>query len=299
MSSMGQQSRLIMKKTQLVKISILLLIGVFCLSSCQKDGVFNPKKKISKIYVQEEGEDEKVLSESWTWNKDKLVRIDMDYGNSIQFEYDGKQLSKIVLDPHNYTKCIYQGNKLDKMETYSTYFSSTVLVSVNTFKYSRDKISRIIVEDYNIDINPTEVKTINPLRFVLPQQLSEKVMEHLQMRKDGKKGTSTYNISLIWKGDNLEKMITYVETEGGIMENVQTYTYDNKNSPLYGLLYPIPVSSKNNVIKETYTPYQSDLEGAEFAYSYTYEDNYPKERKATINTDGVPYTLIQFYEYLK
>ena len=278
---------------QLVKISILLLIGIFCLSSCQKDGVFNPKKKISKISIQIEGEKEIVVTEVWTWDKDKLM------GNGYaKFEYDGEQLSKIVLNPYTYTKCIYKGNKLDKMETYSTYGSYNTLVSANIFEYKGSKMSKIIVEDYSPNNKSTEVKTINPLQFVLPQQLSEGIMEHIQMEKD-EKGTSSYTISLTWNKDNIEKMVTEKKSNGTLITQTKAYTYDNKKNPFYGLLYPNPTSSKNNVIKETSTSSEGKTQYTESVYSYTYKDNYPIERKTTINTAIGPYTLIQYYEYLK
>ena len=285
----------VMRKTQLLKISTILLIGIFCLSSCEKDGVFNPKKKISKIYVQYDG-DAKELAETWTWDKDKLVQIDLKNGLfniPIKFEYDGKQLSKINIGENLYTKCIYKGAKLDKMETYL----ENTLASVNTFEYKGGKISKITATIYPIMlIKSNETKMVNVLRFVLPQQFSGN-MEQLSQNKNDEKGSETTLTSLLtWKGNNVEKMVSEENPHGTLLTRTVTYTYDNKKSPLYGLLYSSSVSSENNVTKETINTAGNIIE---HIYSYTYEDNYPKEAKEITILGGEKYTTAYYYEYVK
>ena len=59
-----------MKKTTLF---MTLLLSTIVISSCNKDGVYNPKEKIDKIYV--DSGSGKYLSEDWTWNKKELKTI--------------------------------------------------------------------------------------------------------------------------------------------------------------------------------------------------------------------------------
>ena len=60
-----------MKKLGLVIIAIVM---IFVFNSCEKEnlGIFNPKKKISKIYAETNGH---YLREQWTWNGEQLQQI--------------------------------------------------------------------------------------------------------------------------------------------------------------------------------------------------------------------------------
>ena len=52
----------------------MLLPVAVSLTSCHKDGVCNPKEKISRIYYQGSGQSaEKQLSELWNWDGKKTV----------------------------------------------------------------------------------------------------------------------------------------------------------------------------------------------------------------------------------
>ena len=63
---------------------------MFVFASCTKDGVYKPKKKISKIYqtVLTDPVPEKVLIESWTWDGKLLSKIDYGDDNVVSFTYD-------------------------------------------------------------------------------------------------------------------------------------------------------------------------------------------------------------------
>src|SRR5574344_1096037 len=76
---------------------VLLLIAALCviLSACTKEGVYNPKEKISRIFYQSSNSNGKNLQESWTWDKNLLSKIVDENGDFRNFEYDGKQLKTV------------------------------------------------------------------------------------------------------------------------------------------------------------------------------------------------------------
>ena len=92
-----------MKKTFLF---LVFACVAMLFSSCHKEGVFNPKKKISKIYTSSSytfnGNTttfDKTLSEEWTWNKNNtLAKIDAHGSLSETTEtytYDKKRVTRI------------------------------------------------------------------------------------------------------------------------------------------------------------------------------------------------------------
>jgi hypothetical protein len=118
------------------KLSLLLTLFVLALSftSCDKEGVYNPNKKISKSYL-DTGEG-KQLTSSWNWNG-KLLRT-IDYYDLISgeiaythiFSYNDKDQIVSISDITNNltTKYFYYGNRFDKIVSYhndeitETYF---------------------------------------------------------------------------------------------------------------------------------------------------------------------------------
>ncbi|MCR5065954.1 MAG: hypothetical protein K6A67_09350, partial [Bacteroidales bacterium] len=100
-----------MKKLFILSV---ILLTVVTFSSCKKEGIYTPDKKISKIYqaklqkienqeLTTEERTEKYLAERWEWSGNLLKRIetynsDGDLGIIFDFYYDGKRLSKIEYD---------------------------------------------------------------------------------------------------------------------------------------------------------------------------------------------------------
>ena len=90
-----------MKSIKKIAMAALVCAVVIGLTSCNKDGVYKPKEKIAKIYVQNEGQD-KVLTETWDWDGKLLMSIkhadtDLIGDNSYTetFTYDKKQVKTI------------------------------------------------------------------------------------------------------------------------------------------------------------------------------------------------------------
>ena len=94
---------------------------VVAFNSCEKDnlGVFNPKKKISKVYSETNGH---YLKEQWIWNGDQLQQVeyykengDVDY--ACRYQYENGLLSRIETDDQ-YTDFDYDGKTLTAIKTY-------------------------------------------------------------------------------------------------------------------------------------------------------------------------------------
>ncbi|MBP5728020.1 MAG: hypothetical protein J6Y48_13195, partial [Clostridia bacterium] len=157
-----------MKRTALLLAILLPVAASF--TSCKKDGVYNPKQKISRIYRQGSGQNtEKQLVELWNWDGKKLSSITYydrsgEMEGTEKFSYDGKRLSRIdyISDfgDGSYLLFTYDGRKLDKVEVYAL----GNLVGTLKYTYDGNKISKMdgtdmyIEEDYDDYAVQTRVK---------------------------------------------------------------------------------------------------------------------------------------------
>ena len=57
------------------KIVLLSMVLSLFFLGCHKDGVYNPKEKIKRIYTQEQGKT-KELKQEWTWEKELLTKVE-------------------------------------------------------------------------------------------------------------------------------------------------------------------------------------------------------------------------------
>ncbi len=283
-------------------ITVLTLIIFFCFTSCRKDGVYNPKKKIHKIYTQKDNE-KKTLIETWTWNEKKLSRI--DYANYYSlFEYDGKQIAKITSSNGSYTNFIYDGSKINKME----YYENDKLSIHYIFEHDGNKVSKIVVEEYaeNIDSKYSNLKSfedsrIKALRFVLPEQSCSTISNYSLQKKNRKANSiDTTTISLTWYGKNVVKMIFEKISDGKVYTSTSTYNHDNKKNPLYDFLSynlddPVFGYSKNNITRDFIK--DSDNQSWEYTYSYLYDGNFPIQSTRVYRIGLNDNILITYYEY--
>lgn len=175
----------------------------FCFSCCRKNGLYNPKKKIHKIYNQKDN-DKKTLIQTWAWNEKILSRIDYTDYYSL-FEYDGKQITKIINSNKSYMNFIYDGSKISKMG----YYENDKLSTNYRFQHDGNKVSGIIMEDYseNIDSEFSKLKSfkdsnINALRFILSGQSCSTIDKYSSLMKDKKTNsidTTIITINLVWE----------------------------------------------------------------------------------------------------
>jgi len=298
-----------------IVIVFIAIIAAIAFSSCEKEqlGMYNPKKKIHKIY-QKTGNSEKKLTETWTWEGDKLMRVDIDdIGASIAdiFEYDGKFMSKITRTmTHLSGQSVvgeflfsYDGKKLTKIEL----LTDGVIDGYVTFLYEGNKISKMMTE-LSITKSSQAVDIVfSSMRYVLPAELLNILKEtHKSMEKSTADAQIVLTSTLTWDGDNIKKVIA--ETLFG--ENVQIhnieYSYDTKNNPFYGNYLGSTTTTitgagtngmtKNNPTKIVRFIVDEPYSNMEATYTYKYEGNYPVEVISAItNADILPETT--YYEY--
>ncbi len=289
---------------------------VMLLVSCHKEGVYNPTKKISRIfstlsnhYHSEYGDDNynsgKQLSEVWTWNKKTLDRIDYYSNNTIfstvYYTYDKNRLVKMRDGDDLYCEYKYDGNYLKEVNVYM----DNEMVQSYKITHDKSKWSKIewnVYSDYYMKSDKGEV--LNPLRFVLSDEICQnmKELEKKCYARKGGKGSWMVTYDLTWEKSNVSKMVV-TESDGSIY--TYTYQYDNKNNPFcgcYGIgawgdgLEVCDMMSKNNMIK-------SEEQGPDGYYrnewDFSYEGKYPISRRHTYSHsgDGYSYSSTQLLEY--
>ena len=260
---------------------------------CKKEGVYNPNKKIKRIYYEYGlNTGTKTLSQEWTWEKDKLVKIKHSFYTEI-LSYDNKnRLIKIQdFDFNDRYEIIYDKKLISKIE----YYIGNSLCQTMNFKYDKDKIIEITIK--NIDNNKMlENKSIKPDSFIstiLPFKIPDKAMRTKSAI------SSTYFLTFEYDGDNISKT-KYIDDDNQVLEYTQE-NYDNKLNPFYNsrfLSNGLGIGfSKNNVGKATTITSDNDVKTIEF--EYVYDGKFPtevieKELSSATNEFSINKT---YYEY--
>lgn len=274
----------------------LLFFACFAmlLVSCHKDGVYNPKKKISKIFVtqtshyhSEYGDNDynsgRQLREVWTWGKKTLDRIDHYYDNKLSytqyFSYDKNRLVRVSSDDM-YCTYKYDGKFLQQVDVYE----DNVLVRTYKVTHQKGKWSKIEETWYDDDyMKAGKGDRLMPLRFVLSDEICKSIKESGKKHyaKHGSKGTGSATITLTWEKKNVSRMVVSV-SDGDTY--TYTYKYDNKKNPYCGFLgemgeyYGTAMLSENNVIQEDE---QSEDGYYSYFYDYTYDGNWPSSLRSS------------------
>ena len=321
---------IVMKRTLLIATAALLLLAA---SSCQKDqdGVYNPKKKISKISSSSSAtpsdavgysyDNPMLLNEQWTWDGDKLVsrtmfNADGEAEAQLTYSYDGKRLTSIAYTANGYfckTDFSYDGKKLSSAEHYSDgrHYCS-VQFSHTDGKISAIDISYHLWDEKNVCTGVSMLDMLLPLDIQMSEvcrQVNAKGELESPLAKNEKSWADnpTSRIELTWDGNNITKMVSTLE--GDVQTGV--FTYDDKRNPFCGmgvmylhLLVDIDdwrqepsyfVYDRNNVLTCEYTHSSARTNTT---YTYTYEDDYPTT--CTVNwMDEHAYRTFRYqYEYL-
>ena len=304
-----------MKKTILALAILALLASV---SSCtkEKEGMYNPKQKIQTVYLDIKGYQEgelvflnpKYKSEDWTWNDNRIDRIDY-YELATYYGEDSdttvSQLAFTQLFSYDKGDRLTKSEILGEMNMVATYtYDGNYLESITITEYNRPyliyRFSRTDKKVTSIDITVNEdefkkgtsadkaIKQLmraNPLRFVMSPEIAARTMTATQectqrMAKKGcTKAEMTVTLNVEWDGENISKI------SGTAMDETMTMTfkYDNKNNPFYGLfgidfllnesIVPYQAMSCHNITHLTLTYVEDGEEESESAdYSYTYNN---------------------------
>jgi len=267
-----------MKK--LVKLSVALLACVMLLTSCNKEGKYNPKQKISQIvdsysYTSALGITHSAsIKQVWNWADDHLSYIEYYDANGNKddiwaFHYDDKDRVDEMNNGYNMFKFEYDGNQLDKVELYN----SDGLAEIYTFERDGKTVVKILrsIMDNKSDM----IITLNPFAFFLPENAANLVVAKAPANT---KGVMTYE--LIWDGKNVTRIDAAYEGESTSF----FWKYDDNVNPFKGLLdrannFFETIYSENNVIEEI------SAESGTTTFQYVYDGKYPVKKSWVENSE--------------
>lgn len=294
--------RIILKPVSMKKnIIFCLCVAVIALfSACSKDpeGVYNPSKKIQKIYeVNDNGVKE--LKEVWNWDGDRLTSIncvDESYSYTMTFSYDSKNRLVTIEEGGSRSEFIYDGKYIQKIVS----TSAGIEVGTMEFEHEKGKISVIKISDIFGGDDWEDKVAATPLRLMIPEAYPalEKAIQKCSKEAKG----DPIILKLNWKGDNVSSMDITVSSWGTTMTETAELTYDIKNNPMYGLFASIGSDvatnlflNKNNPLTMKYTYMGIEMSSSDFTYEY--EGNYPTKVTCKTVEDGETDTDTTIYEY--
>lgn len=260
-----------MKKTFALMIAVFAFAMIF--NSCEKEGQYMPKKKISEIvytkyYKFSTGTIvSRTEREVWTWNGKLLSYIDYykadDTRTTSLFRYDNENRIEEINYGDATAKFDYDNGLIDEITIYNQNGS---LLGKYEFEHKGNTLTAIDVTTNGS--KSMEMLPFNPLRIFLPEGLVNKVME-------GAATKGSTRVLLTWSGKN----ITSAEVTGG---NKVTYkwSYDEYSNPLKGLFDMATtdsyvIFSKNNVVREEITTNNATTTTD---FKYTYDNKYPVKK---------------------
>lgn len=283
-----------MKKTFALMIAVFAMVVAF--TSCEKEGQYKPKKKISQIiYTQSHKVGDLTIStkksEKWTWGGAVLSYIDF-YGsddertNTLLFRYDDDYRIKELEDSQYSVEYDYDNGHLDEIEIRDRNTGN--LYRKLEFGYKGSKLATIDVTTNNSKASAPMM--FNPLRFMLPDDVAEMMMSNA-----ASKGVVHYNIT--WSGKNIAEIVS-----DGSERTYVKWSYDNMINPLKGFLntnlgLDESYSANNAVREEIYADGKTTI----VDYSYEYNGKYPTKVKyqteSSLLVPGVTLTVDNVITY--
>lgn len=302
-----------MKKVLLIAAAAMLLLSM---TSCNKDkeGVYNPKQKISVIYEQssniwEDYDGERWIeddfssytklhkSQEWTWDG-KLLKQIKGYTNegvlsyTQTFTYEKKKLTRVdYVDAEDsytsYATFEYDGKLLTKASLYG----EGLLWATCEYTHTDKKITNITYTGYDYDkgssmINAT--KQMAMLRMTLPQgQISRSIISEQEAKMKSRKEIEFIaRITLTWTDNNITTVTTTYD--GYTDSDINSFTYDTKKNPYHLYMDENSLSAEdgsglmflneNNILTARYYYDNQNEPGSTTSrtYTYTYDNNdYP------------------------
>ncbi|MCQ2276130.1 MAG: hypothetical protein MJZ87_04200 [Bacteroidales bacterium] len=300
------------------KLLLALVALAFLFSACNKEGVYIPKKKLSTVYYQKAGSEQKDLYEEFLWNGNKLASriskgslIDM-YFHDVELvpTYEGKRIVRVDEKiAGEYVDYFYDGKLLTKL----VYHAGNMTAEA-TVEHKDGKLSRVFFPK----AKATGEDVIAKLMGVFVPQ--EQIQDMYKVLKQNAKSLSAVDAEVLWTwdGDNVVEVTYNLYNEDGtpVTNYVAKLTHDNNLNPYaiswadfgsesqikqqsYGCTYF--TLSKNNIVRieHTYTinmpaPLESYYYQSVEEITYEYDGKYPV--KATRTEEG-EVTGTFYYEY--
>lgn len=217
-----------MKNIRTLFIALMACMVTFAFTSCQKDGMYKPKKRISKIYTSKDGGD-RILQETWKWDGKVLTSITLnDDDATINFNYDKKQLTSLTSGDQKiiYT---YDGNLIDKI----TFMDGNEEIASYTFKHDGKFITGV---DAVIDNGYLKSSRLIDVAFrdIDPTIAETQVAQFKACQAEAK---GLYKYSDVYEYDH-KNLVTLKRHDNNNNDFTYTYTYSDNLNPFYHLLTP-------------------------------------------------------------
>jgi len=245
---------------------IAVFVAAMFFTSCEKEGVYEPKQKISEIkhnryHALPSGT---TISnnerEVWNWNGKVLSYIDYynakdERTGTTLFRYDENNRISEINYGSNTAKFNYVDNLINEIEIFNT---NGAKIGKFELEHKGSKVSAM-----NVTLNDDKsliTLPFNPLSLFIPENAADKVLEC-----SNTKGTT--HVSLTWTGKN----VTAMEMKGSYNVSYK-WTYDEYNNPYKGLfdvdaLSMDAIFSANNVVREVISQ-GSSSSTTDFTYIY-------------------------------
>lgn len=257
------------------------------------EGVFNPARKIHRIYSTQEGE--QTIAQTWIWDHDTLKQIDNGNSYYSNFEYNDKHQIVKIIDYYNdnpvgYLAVTYKNNLFHKFER----FENGVLTAQTEFtRGNNNKISQIKTTYYS----DFDYSTKNASTNVYSLLFGKTVTKLLEQSTHKSNAIETSQVT--YQGNN----IISISCVGNLLDMSYSYkidyTYDNKNNPIYQNCYTdgVLLHSENNLTSEKAKVYIEEELYDEYTinYSYVYDNNWPVEISGSIYGISAS-TQYEYYE---
>lgn len=285
---------------------LFILISLLTMTNCQKEDVYNPKKKLLSIFDYQQSI--KTPFVSFIYNEDENIGKAVFYDNSsFHFQYnEDNQVVKILGYsnnlPYGYVIMEYLEKKLSKC---SYYNNASIIFQMDTFYRHNGEIYGFKSYITSTGKNMLDDQ-INSRLFqsYMHAHASKNVHKILSQEKGGMAFVSYTNVTYT------DKNITQLETvyKNGFT-TLYKFAYDTKDNPLYGLPFalvdylkfpssPLISYCKNNFNYSSYTEhYGVPGTASEIYYDIVYiNKKYPIQIYSNIGNE----TMLRWeFNYLK
>lgn len=284
--------------------TVVVLLAIFALASmasCTKEGVYNPTKKIQKVYMSSYYSS-KHLVESWNWDGNHLESIDQydAIGNLYRtenFTYEENRVTRVDNYANScYTSYEYDGNYLKS----SNFYRGDDLVITASYNYGGNKLSQMVITYYNYKKNDQPELAYLPFSTELNEAIDKCITQ--VSANSIEKRTMVVTFQFTWDGDNVNQIISKVDN---VVATI-ALQYDDKKNPLKGFhsllsdmaddYNPSTLFSKNNITTMviSYSPNDNDAR----AYIYEYNiSGYPTKVSELTSDNVFDYQKVTYYEY--
>ena len=207
-------------------VASLCVLLSFSLFSCQKEGVFLPKKKLIQRNCYAMGYPEAITSYDYIWDDDLLVGI-KGAGTTFELSYDDQhRLSQVVC---NEEVAVYH---------YQKKLLNTIYYTIQV-RHEGNKISGY---GYHLDVYVKNLEDSKLRPLILGKEASQVFADMEKSKYVHGDGKYYYGASFVWDGDDISQVI-YTESItpsyrfiGQISTQKYTYTYEKLKNPFHGLL---------------------------------------------------------------